>query len=100
MNPWDRIKKELEAKLSPESYQNWISRTAFLGLDGATLVVSVADEGARKWMETEYATEVMQAARQIDVHVQRIEYVRALAREPNDFEDAAGQPPKPQVHVR
>jgi chromosomal replication initiator protein len=86
MNPWDRIKKELEAKLSPESYQNWISRTAFLGLDGVTLTVSVADEGARKWMETEYATEVMQAVQQIHLPVQRIEYVAPFAREANDFE--------------
>ena len=34
MNPWDRIKKELESKLSPESYQNWISRIEYMGMDG------------------------------------------------------------------
>ncbi len=93
MNPWDRIKKELETKLSPESYQNWISRTAFAGIDGATLVVSVPDEGARTWMETEYAAEVMLAARQTGLSIQRIEYMappsHAPVRETGEFEAPA-----------
>ncbi|HVN05425.1 MAG TPA: chromosomal replication initiator protein DnaA [Bryobacteraceae bacterium] len=88
MNPWDRIKKELEIKLSPESYQNWISRTAFHGIDGGTLLVSVPDESTRRWMESEYATEILHAADVLGLTVARVEYVLLLARESNDFEAA------------
>jgi len=74
MNPWDRIKKELESKLSPDSYQNWINRTVYAGLDGATLLVTVPDEGTRKWMESEYNSEVLSAARRLGVPIERVEY--------------------------
>src|ERR1017187_2411004 len=62
MNLWDRIKQELEAKLGPANYQKWIRRTAFARLEGGTLFVNVADEAARKWIETEYAAEVLAIA--------------------------------------
>jgi chromosomal replication initiator protein len=86
MNPWDRIKKELEAKLSPESYQNWISRIEFIGIDGTTLVVSVPDEGTRRWIETEYASEALVAARHLGLAIERVEYAVPSMREPGDFE--------------
>src|SRR5579862_2344303 len=88
MNPWDRIKKVLEAKLSPQSYQNWISRTSYVGLDGATLLVNVPDEGARRWMETEYTAEVLQAAREVGLPVERIEYTAPQSRDLGDIETA------------
>ena len=74
MNPWDRIKTELEAKLSPQSYQNWISRTAFARLEGTTLGVIVPDEATRRWMETEYAAQVIQIARQLRLGIESVEY--------------------------
>jgi chromosomal replication initiator protein len=86
MNPWDRIKKELEAKLSPESYQNWISRIEYKGIEGVTLAVGVPDEGTKRWMEAEYATEVLMAARRLGLAVERVEYTLASSREPADFE--------------
>src|SRR5579871_6072956 len=85
MNPWDRIKKELEAKLSPESYQNWISRIDFLGKDGATLLLSAPDETTRKWTDTEYTPEILSIANTLALGVDRIEYALASAREA-DFE--------------
>ena len=86
MNPWDRIKTELEAKLSPESYQNWISRIEYTGIDGLTLMVGVPDEGTKKWMETEYANIVLLVARQLGLPIERVEYVLPSSREHNDFE--------------
>src|ERR1017187_8982738 len=74
MNLWDRIKQELEAKLGPANYQKWIRRTAFARLEGGTLFVNVADEAARKWIETEYAAEVLAIARQVDPAIDRVEY--------------------------
>ena len=88
MNPWDRIKKELEVKLSPESYQNWISRTVFHAIDGGTLLVSVPDESVRRWMETEYANQIQEVARTLGLAVERVEYVLPSVREANDFEAA------------
>lgn len=86
MNPWDRIKKELESKLSPESYQNWISRIGYMGMDGTTLVVSAPDEATRRWMEAEYASEVLLVARQLGLFVDRVEYALPSSREPGEFE--------------
>ncbi|HTT63937.1 MAG TPA: chromosomal replication initiator protein DnaA [Bryobacteraceae bacterium] len=87
MNPWDRIKKELEAKLSPESYQNWISRIEFVGIDGATLMLGAPDESTKKWMETEYASEVLPVARRLGLAIERVEYMLpSPVRESNDFD--------------
>jgi len=58
MNPWDEVKKELQSKLSPESYSNWISRTEFACVDGDTLHVRVPDHETRQWLESEYSDQV------------------------------------------
>ena len=79
MNPWDRIKHELEAKLSPESYQNWIGRTYFARLEGSTLSVTAPDESTRRWMESEYAAQVVVIARQLSLGIERVEYELANA---------------------
>src|SRR5215510_14803382 len=55
MNTWDLIKRQLEAKLSTDSYQNWISGTEFSHIQNNTLVVVVPNEETRVWMDTEYA---------------------------------------------
>ncbi|HTQ58183.1 MAG TPA: chromosomal replication initiator protein DnaA [Bryobacteraceae bacterium] len=87
MNPWDRIKKHLETKLSSESYQNWISRTALAGVDGDVLIVTVPDESTRRWMESEYAAIVVQAGQDAGVAVARVEYVLPM-REQAELEAA------------
>src|ERR1700683_1054510 len=74
MNPWDRIKHELEAKLSPESYQNWIGRTFFARLEGSTLSVTAPDESTKRWLESEYAGQVVLIARQLSLGIERVEY--------------------------
>jgi chromosomal replication initiator protein len=79
MNPWDRIKHELEAKLSPESYQNWIGRTFFARLEGSTLSVTAPDESTKRWMESEYAAQVVLIARQLSLGIERVEYELANA---------------------
>ncbi|MGA2136403.1 MAG: chromosomal replication initiator protein DnaA [Bryobacteraceae bacterium] len=88
MNPWDRIKKELETKISPESYQNWFSRTSFAGVDGSTLLVAVPDEGTRRWMESEYGPVVIQAAARVGLAVDRVEYTLSAAKEQAEADPA------------
>ncbi len=87
MNPWERIKKELETKLSPESYHNWISRIDYMATDGTALIVSVPDEGTKKWTEAEYNSEVLLAAARLGLQIERVEYILPSTREPSsDFE--------------
>ncbi len=58
MNAWDLIKQRLETTLSPESYQNWISRTQLARTDGDVLFVAVPDAATRDWIESEYAMKI------------------------------------------
>src|SRR5450631_3373331 len=74
MNLWDRIRQELEERLGPANYQKWILQTGFARLEGGTLFVRVADEAARKGIETEFAAEVLAIARQVDPAIDRVEY--------------------------
>ena len=60
--------------MSPESYQNWISRTVFARLEGTTLGVTVPDEATKRWMETEYAAQLIEIARQLRLGVERVQY--------------------------
>src|SRR6266404_2918466 len=56
MNTWDLIKRQLEAKLSTDSYQNWVSGTEFSHIQDKTLFVVVPNEETRVWMDSEYAS--------------------------------------------
>jgi chromosomal replication initiator protein len=60
--------------LSSESFQNWVMRTEFSRLEGNTLVVNVPDEATRKWMETEYANQVVSLARELHLGIERVDY--------------------------
>src|SRR5689334_10216516 len=50
MNPWEQIKHQLQAALSPESYQNCVSHTSPEQLDGGVLggLVPDAESEARR----------------------------------------------------
>ena len=74
MNPWDRIKKELEANLSPESYQKWFAPSAFARQEGSVVFVTVPDERTAKFLATEYADRVLLAARQVGLVIESVAY--------------------------
>ena len=74
MNPWDQIKKELESRLSAESFQNWVSRTSFAGMDGETLLVWVPDAETKAWMESEYTDQVMAIIRDFQLGLRNVVY--------------------------
>ena len=100
MNPWDRIKKELEIKLSPESYQNWISRIEYIGMDGVTLLVSVPDETTKQWIAAEYAAEVLQVSKRLGLQIEKVEYLLPSSREPVEMDARRSQFPQPEIHLR
>ena len=74
MNPWDQIKKELETRLSAESFQNWVGRTSFAGMDGDNLLVWVPDTETKAWMESEYTDKVQSIIREFRMGVRGVVY--------------------------
>jgi chromosomal replication initiator protein len=65
LNPWDLIKLQLEKKLSTESFENWIARARFGGVDGRTLLVNVPDANSVSMIEEEYLGIIESLARSL-----------------------------------
>jgi chromosomal replication initiator protein len=77
-NAWDQIKNRLSGKISSQAYQNWVMRTAFESLEGATLNVTVPDQLTKDWMEQEYAEDIRSSLRELNLPVTQVIYaVRA-----------------------
>ena len=75
MNYWDQIRDFLQNRVSTESYQNWLKGTAFLGLDGTVVLVSVPDRETRAWLESDEYTALLQSAiRHLNLPVDRIAF--------------------------
>ena len=74
MNYWEQIRNYLRAKVSAESYENWLKSTSFLGMDGRTLLVTVPDRETRGWLETEYAVLVRGAIKDLALPVGQVIY--------------------------
>ncbi|MGA1994159.1 MAG: chromosomal replication initiator protein DnaA [Bryobacteraceae bacterium] len=74
MNLWDQIRHELQSKIGADAYRNWLTGTAFLGMETDTLVVSVPDVETRTWLETEFSKLVDQSIRQLALPVRKIRY--------------------------
>jgi chromosomal replication initiator protein len=80
MIPWDQVKHHLETRISTESFDNWLRRTYSLGASGRELVVGVPDRETKTWMETEYASLVSGALRELGLPFQSVSYeLRASA---------------------
>ncbi len=96
MNPWDQIKQQLEVILSPEGYQNWVSRSTFRQLASGVLHVSVPNAASKAWLETEYADHVISAIRKLTLPVQTVLYEFASAsRQQNGGEVERDEPESP-----
>ncbi|HEX6893964.1 MAG TPA: DnaA N-terminal domain-containing protein, partial [Bryobacteraceae bacterium] len=55
MNTWEQIKDLISARISEESFQNWLSKTVFLRASAGRLYVGVPDRETKDWIEQEYA---------------------------------------------
>jgi chromosomal replication initiator protein len=62
-SPWDLVKATLQKKVSAETYENWISRTQYAGIDGSTLVVTVPDSTTQSVLKDDYSVRIQDAAR-------------------------------------
>lgn len=74
MNIWEQIQNRISTKISAEAFQNWVSRTGYLSMEGGTLSVSAPDEATRRWMQEEYAGEVWAAIHELGLPVQQVIY--------------------------
>ena len=74
MNTWDLIKRQLESRLSIDTYQNWVSKTEFSRIQDNKLCVAVPNEETRDWMDSEYAALVNSMLRDMGVGLSGVVY--------------------------
>ncbi len=73
-NPWEQIKARLTTRISARAYEDWVIRTAFDGSDGGVLRVMVPDQVTKTWMEQEYAEDIRDVIRELNLPVERVVY--------------------------
>jgi chromosomal replication initiator protein len=76
---WEQIKSRLALKISPQDFQNWVTRTAYEGFDGRVLRVTVPDQVTKEWMEQEYTVEIRDAIQELSLTVERVLYLPSVA---------------------
>jgi chromosomal replication initiator protein len=81
MNYWEQLRKYLQQKVSQESYENWLRGTAFAGLSGDTLFVSVPDRETRAWLETEYSSLIRSGIQDLGLPVAQVMFEAQSGRE-------------------
>ena len=57
-SPWDLIKEQLQKKLSAESFENWIARTKFAGIEGKTMLATAPDRQTAAFLVEEYGQQI------------------------------------------
>jgi chromosomal replication initiator protein len=73
-NPWEQIKARLTTRISARAYEDWVTRTAFDGSEEGLLRVSVPDQVTKTWMEQEYAEDIRETIRELNLAVERVVY--------------------------
>ncbi len=74
MNNWEQIKTLISSKISPEAFQNWLSKTVFLRAEGAKLWVGVPDTATKDWILQEYMSEIWNSIRELNLPIRQIVY--------------------------
>lgn len=74
MNVWDAVKKNIAAKLSAESYDNWFARTSLRRLERDAVWISTPSETAQQFIEREYTALVMAVVRELGLPITQVIY--------------------------
>jgi len=90
MNVWDQIKQRLAAKLTPESYRNWLEKTQFLRIENGVVFVAVPHAAAREWVEDEYGPTIVATMKEMNLPYTGI--TCELASAPEKFHQPFGTP--------
>jgi chromosomal replication initiator protein len=93
-NPWEQIKSKLSSKISPQDFQNWVTRTDFEGSEGRVLRVKVPDQVTKEWMEQEYSVEIRDAIQELSLGIERVIFVASGSSfaAPRPAENAGAEP--------
>jgi len=78
-NPWEQIKARLTTRISARAYEDWVIRTAFDSSEGGVLRVMVPDQVTKTWMEQEYAEDIRDTIRELNLPVERVVYAMQAA---------------------
>ena len=75
MNAWEQILRQLQHRVSPESFHNWLEPAQFSHIEGKSLFVWVPNDSAKQWLETEYHNQILDTARQLAMDFQAVVFV-------------------------
>src|SRR5580693_9877636 len=82
-SPWDLIKEQLQKKLSAESFENWIARTKFAGIEGKTMLATAPDRQTAAFLVEEYGQQINALAAGLGLGLERVEFsAQAASRTP------------------
>src|SRR3984885_5964210 len=82
-SPWDLVKEQLRKKLSAESFENWIARTRFAGIEGKTMLATAPDRQTAAFLVEEYGTQINTMAAALGLGLERVEFsAEAASRVP------------------
>ena len=73
-SPWDLIKEQLQRTLSVESYENWIARTSFAGIEGKTMLATAPDRQTAQFLVEEYGHQINRLAAALGLGLERVEF--------------------------
>lgn len=73
-NPWDTIREQLRAKISAESFENWIRRTRYAGAEGRTIFVTAADPQAARVIAEDYGALIDRLAAALNLNLAHVEF--------------------------
>src|SRR5580658_10279151 len=90
-SPWDLIKEQLRKTLSAESFENWIARTRFAGIEGKTMLATAPDGQTAAFLVEEYGQQINALAAALGLGLERVEFsAESAARAPGMPPSAAG----------
>ncbi|MBI1791281.1 MAG: chromosomal replication initiator protein DnaA [Acidobacteria bacterium] len=74
VNAWDLVKRQLELRLSSESFQNWLNHAVFSRIDHRTLWVEVPNAETKTWLASEYGEVIHGILKSLDSGIESVAY--------------------------
>jgi len=94
MNPWQKIVKNIQPEISPESFENWLEPVRFSHLDESrTLHLVAPNLSAKRWIEDEFTDKILTTGKdlRLDIATINFEVANHTAAQPFPQEDNAVQ---------